>query len=170
MSRPWKQLRNLTVSETNNSPVNTLNTKATRSIIVSLNSSWPTVVSQHSEPPNITEDKLETNRYLVHVYKPCPWWLISIIWVVRLNVLSEFLYHHENSALEELILLFHSSKSSKKRSLVEKTKTYVFRISVYNLKRIKMLMHEWKYKRNEKWCEKNNKPRIQFSYSIFVNC
>lgn len=159
MSRPWKQLRNLTVSETNKSPVNTLNTKATRSIIVNLNSSWPTVVSQQSEPPNITEDKLETNRYLVHVFKPCPWW------------------HYFNNLSREIkcivgffILLFHSSKSSKKRSLVDKIKTYVFRISVYSLKLIKMLMHEWKYKRNEKWCEKNNKPRIHFSYSIFVNC
>lgn len=167
MSRPWKQLRNLTVSETNKSPVNTLNTKATRSIIVSLNSSWPTVVSQHSEPPNITEDKLETNRYLVHVFNLVHDDLILIIWVVRLNVLSVSLTPWKPH--DEHILLFHSSKSSKKRSLIEKIKTYVFRISVYGLQRIKMLMHEWKYKRNEKWCEKNNKPRIQFSYSIFVN-
>ena len=119
MSRPWKQLRNLTVSETNKSPVNTLNTKATRSIIVNLNSSWPTVVSQHSGPPNVTEDKLATNRYLVHLVHDD-----NIIWVVRLNVLSVSLTPWK--PLDEPILLFHSLKSSEKRSLVEKIKTCTF--------------------------------------------
>ena len=95
MSRPWKQLRNLTVSETNKSPVNTLNARATRSIIVNLNSSWPTVVSQQSEPPkkqirDVVKERRIRNKSIPRPLFQTSWLhddLCSVAWVLGINLL-----------------------------------------------------------------------------------